>query len=101
MIVILVLAGFPVALILSWIYDVGPHGLVRTSSTEADQNPLPPSKKKPFTSTLTIGILIILLVAQFIYFELIRNPSGEKVPEAIRMEKVAVAPSVILQEMKP
>jgi hypothetical protein len=43
LIVIMVQVGFPLALILSWIYDIGPHGLVKTSSDEAEINPLPSS----------------------------------------------------------
>jgi len=69
--VVVILAGFPLALILSWIYDIGPEGFIKTDKEESSQNSPSTSGKKPFTSNLLIVILAILLVGQFIYFGII------------------------------
>ncbi len=90
-IIVLILAGFPVALIMAWIYDMGPGGLVKTDAEEATEDPHPVSRKKPFTSNLVIGILAVLLVGQFIYFGFIRASRAEVLSDEIREEKVAVA----------
>jgi len=89
--VVVILAGFPVALILSWIYDIGPEGFIKTDKEESSQNSPSTSGKKPFTSNLLIVILAILLVGQFIYFGIIRNSWTGGLSEEIREEKVAVA----------
>lgn len=73
MIIILVLIGFPIAIILAWAFEMSPDGIVRTSSSEAKNNPLPAHKRKPFTGTILIVILIVLLAGQFIYFRFIRS----------------------------
>jgi TolB-like protein len=73
----------------------GGHGLChyRMDHCGSNRYHLPPSgKRKPFTSSLTIGILTVLLVGQFVYFGVIRKGSEEKAPNEIRKEKVAVAP---------
>ncbi|MDX2444023.1 MAG: hypothetical protein QNK30_09505, partial [Bacteroidales bacterium] len=89
--IIVILAGFPVALILSWIYDNGPKGLIKTDKEESAQNSPSNSRKKPFTSNLLIVILAILLVGQFIYFGIIRKSWTGGLSEEILKEKVAVA----------
>ena len=38
LVIILIIIGFPVAMILSWIFDISPEGLQRTRSLEDDQN---------------------------------------------------------------
>jgi len=89
--IVVILAGFPLALILSWIYDIGPEGFVKTDQEDPSQNAPSASRKKPFTSNLLIAILAILLVGQFIYFGIIRNSWTGGLSEEIREEKVAVA----------
>ncbi len=89
--VVVILAGFPVALILSWIYDIGPKGFIKTDKEEPSQHSPSTSKKKTFTSNLVIIILAILLVGQFIYFGIIRKSWTGGLSEDIRKEKVAVA----------
>ncbi len=66
-IVVLFIIGFPIALILAWAFEMSPEGMIRTTSVEAEENPYPDSKKKPLTSNLIIGILLLALVGQFMY----------------------------------
>ena len=61
------LIGFPVALILAWAFEMSPSGMVRTTSEEANDNPLPKTKRKPLTSNLLIGFLLLIIVGQFVY----------------------------------
>lgn len=69
LLILMVVLGFPLALILAWAYEMSPQGMVSTSSQESKENPYSKSRRKPLTSNLMIGILIILVVAQFLYFK--------------------------------
>ncbi|MDA0197127.1 MAG: hypothetical protein O2951_19175, partial [Bacteroidetes bacterium] len=66
-IVVLFIIGFPIALILAWAFEMSPEGFIRTTSPEAEENPYPDAKKKPLTSNLIIGLLVLALIGQFIY----------------------------------
>ncbi len=67
MIIVVLLLGFPIALILAWAFEMSPEGMIKTSSLAANENPYSPSKKKPFTSKLFIGFLIMIVIGQFAY----------------------------------
>jgi TolB-like protein len=64
---IVLIIGFPIALILAWAFEMSPQGMIRTKSIEADENPYSPEGKKPFTSNAIIGFLAILVIGQFAY----------------------------------
>lgn len=91
-IIVVLLIGFPIALILSWIYDWSPEGFVRTPPADLDENPLPASKRKPFTGWITFIILVILLLTQFVFFNAVKGSRSESLPDEVISEKVAVAP---------
>lgn len=58
MIIIILILGFPVALILSWIFDIGPEGIERTAAlddSEAEQS-------KPISVKMVISILVIIIL---------------------------------------
>ena len=67
MIIVVLLLGFPIALILAWAFEMSPEGMIRTSSVAANENPYKASRKKPFTSKFFIGFLIALVIGQFVY----------------------------------
>jgi len=90
--ILVVIIGFPIALILAWAFEMSPQGMIRTTSKQAKSNPLPANKKKPLTGTVTIIVLVSLLVVQFVYYSFIRKPETEVVADEIREERVAVAP---------
>lgn len=69
MIIVLLVIGFPIALILAWAFEMSPQGIIRTTSVEAKENSYSPSKKYPFTSNVFIGFLLISLIGQFVYFK--------------------------------
>ena len=64
---ILLIIGFPIALISAWAFEMSPKGIIRTESVESKENPLSSKKKNPFTSKLLIGVLVIVVIGQFVY----------------------------------
>ena len=60
-IIILLITGFPVALILSWIFDVGAEGIRKTEAVEEDvpkqQSSVTPGKRKLRASDVIIAVL--------------------------------------------
>ena len=70
-IVLLIVAGFPIVLILSWVYEVTPEGIVRTDNVAPDESITQRTGKR--LNTVIIGVLalaVLLLVAQRYIFPL-------------------------------
>ena len=44
-IIISLIIGFPIAVILAWVYDMTPHGIIKTKPEELENNQTPKSKK--------------------------------------------------------
>jgi adenylate cyclase len=61
LVLVLLVAGFPVAVVLGWIYDLTPRGIVRTTPAEAQPNAMVQPAAQPATAgtapTITSGIL--------------------------------------------
>jgi adenylate cyclase len=62
-----VVIGFSIALILAWAFEMSPKGMIRTSSTAAKENHYSTGKKKSLSHIVYIGILLLIIVGQFIY----------------------------------
>lgn len=94
-ITLILIIGFPIALILAWAYEMSPEGMIRTDSEAAEENVLPPSRKKPFTSNMLIGFLILVIIAQLAY-ERFYTPSESGVSDLfglkVKEHKIAVLP---------
>lgn len=69
-------AGFPIAIYLAWNYEHSPDGFIKTSSRASWQNPYPTSRRKPFTGSFLITLLILVIVIMFLYPNSTEN-SGE------------------------
>jgi TolB-like protein/Flp pilus assembly protein TadD len=81
LVIVLVLAGFPLALILAWAFDVGSDGIVRTPEPEpAEQCPpaLPGRRRNIFTLAL-VGLLISAVIGYFV----LRHTSSRKLEKSI------------------
>ncbi len=86
-IIVLLIIGFPISLILSWIFDITPEGVKKTESIEmAKQKEAPssPVKRRLKTSDAIIAVLIVIvgiLAYPKIFtkdkFEGIRDPDGK------------------------
>ena len=85
-IIILLIVGFPITIIFSWIFDITPEGLIKTETVQIkskEEPSIPPSKKKLKPSDAIIAVLIIIVVL-LVYpkifsrdkFEGIRNTEG-------------------------
>ncbi len=62
MILLVLIIGFPVALVLAWAFEMSPQGIVRITAETSNENPFPSQKKKSLTSNIIIGILLLAVV---------------------------------------
>jgi TolB-like protein/Flp pilus assembly protein TadD len=80
-VVVLVLAGFPIALILAWALDVGPDGIHLTpdSRTAKDCPPSLPGRRRNIITLAVIGLLISAAIGYFV----LNRSSPRKVEKSI------------------
>jgi len=71
--------GFPLALILAWQFEFSPSGIIRTDSTAVGSNPFTSSQKRPFTGTLALLVLVVLLAAQMVFVSGSRNEKTKSI----------------------
>jgi TolB-like protein/cytochrome c-type biogenesis protein CcmH/NrfG len=80
LVVLLLILGFPVALILSWAFEITPEGIKRESEVEGDKSVTAHTGRK------IVGITIVLaaLAAGLLAFQLLRSksPNGSAIPPA-------------------
>src|SRR5438445_13137063 len=83
-VIIALVLGFPIAMALSWIYELTPQGIVRTEDVDL-------AKQRGFgrkVDFVIIGVLL-LVIAMLVYQRLpFRTESGEAIPE----KSIAVLP---------
>ena len=91
-VIIALLLGFPIAMALSWIYELTPQGIVRTEDVD-------PATQRQFgrkVDFVIIGVLL-LVIAMLVYQRLpFRTESGE----AILEKSIAVLPFANLSDEK-
>jgi len=58
MIIIILIIGFPVTLILSWIFDIGPEGIERTLPRDKNS----PTEAQPISVKMVIGSLVLIIL---------------------------------------
>jgi TolB-like protein/Tfp pilus assembly protein PilF len=83
-IVVALVLGFPIAMLLAWLYELTPEGLVREEDVE-------PAVRKSMVRRLDLAIIgvLMLVIAMLVYGRLpFRSPTGEAIPE----KSVAVLP---------
>lgn len=96
-IVLLIVAGFPIVLILSWVYEVTPEGIVRTDDVTPDQSIAQHTGRRLNAVIISVLVLAVLfLVAQRYIF-----PQHAQTPAlAIADKSIAVLPFENLSEDK-
>lgn len=72
-IVVTVFAGFPIALLLAWFYDVNAHGIERESDQDEPAKPILNSRLRDF---FVIGLLSVALVFS-LYMNMTSQPTVE------------------------
>jgi len=91
-VIIALMIGFPAAILLSWLYEITPEGIVR----EEDVDPETRKTARRFWDIVIIGVLLLLILA-LIYGRLpFRSSSGELIPE----KSIAVLPFANFSEEK-
>lgn len=96
-IVLLIVAGFPIVLILSWVYEVTPEGIVRTGDVEPSESITHETGRR--LNVVIIGVLavaVLFLVAQRYIFPQHAAAPAAAVPEM----SIAVLPFENLSEDK-
>jgi hypothetical protein len=58
LVTVLVLAGFPIALILAWAFDVTAHGIEKTSDAPVDCPPSFPTRRRNIIPLAVFGLVI-------------------------------------------
>jgi TolB-like protein/Flp pilus assembly protein TadD len=79
LLIVLILAGFPIALIFAWIFDITPSGIDRTSKVEA-QTQAPPSHRRRNLILLAAAGLVISFAAGFF---VLPRASARKIDKSI------------------
>ena len=91
LLIVLLIAGFPVAFILSWIFDITPEGVVKTAPVSEEgirEEEGLKKRRKLRTSDVIIGILLVAVVA--LAFPKIFSQGQSKIPREIR-GKISIA----------
>ena len=93
-IIVLLCVGFIIAVILSWIYDLGPEGVKKTESIEVTKEQVPPSvpvKKGVKVSGVIIAVLIIAAVI-LAYPKIFKKDKFEGIRDTDGKISIAVLP---------
>jgi adenylate cyclase len=88
-VVVLVLVGFPIALVISWAFEMTPEGMKRTENVSPDEV-IPQWSKKKFAA-LIIGVAVI--AAGLLAFQLLRSSRSTIIATA-DTKSIAVLPFV-------
>ena len=97
LIVLVIVAGFPVALVLSWIYEVTPQGIVRTASVEPQESITQVTGRRLNLVTIVVlALAVVFLLAQRYLWPSHASTPGAAIPE----KSVAVLPFESLSDDK-
>jgi len=92
--IILLIVGFPIALILSWIFDMTPEGVKKTESVNEDDTlaGIAESKKRKLKASDLIITVLIIVVCILIYPKLFQKDQLNEIRDEEGMISVAVMP---------
>src|SRR5437870_9407602 len=88
-VVVVILIGFPVALVIAWAFEMTPEGMKRTENVSPDEV-IPQWSKKKFAG-LIIGVAVI--AAGLLAFQLLRS-SRSTITATASAKSIAVLPFV-------
>ncbi|MEN8230476.1 MAG: tetratricopeptide repeat protein [Bacteroidota bacterium] len=89
--IILLIVGFPIMIILSWIFDITPEGIKKTGAVEAEETPVDPGRRNLRFSDVIIAVLLIV-VAILIYPKVFNRGSFDTAKDPDGRISIAVMP---------
>jgi len=88
-IVLLLVLGFPAALIFSWAFEITPEGIVRETEVEASRSIAHNTGRK----IVALTIVVALIATGLFVFQMIRaRPTSSVAPSAVPDKSIAVLP---------
>ena len=94
LVVLLLVIGFPVALVLAWAFDLTPDGIKRTEDVGSEKYPLRWSARK----FVAVIVTLAMVAASLLTFQLVRSkstsPSQTTAASALAEKSIAVLPLV-------
>ena len=87
-VVIALAVGFPIAMLLSWLYELTPEGIVRTD----DLDPVKASSVQRYTGRILDFIIIGVLLLVIAMLIVGRRPFYRQTPESVSQKSIAVLP---------
>jgi TolB-like protein/Flp pilus assembly protein TadD len=88
---IVLLALFPVAIVIAWFFEVSPEGIIRTGSAQSRMNPYAASRKRPLTGNLILFVMVVLLIVQNAYINRLQEEK-QSVLGPLAENSIAVLP---------
>jgi len=94
LVIVLLAVGFPITIILSWIFDVTPEGMKKTESIEevSEQEPPPSPIKKELKTTDIIIAVLFVAVCVLLYPKLFNRDQFDNIRDEDGRISVAVMP---------
>jgi len=87
-VVIALVAGFPIAMLLSWLYEFTPHGIIRTEDVDPVQARLVQRATGRILNFTIIGVLLLVIAMLIVE----RLPFYRQANESIPQKSIAVLP---------
>src|SRR5262249_46179633 len=97
-IVLAIVAGFPVVLVVSWVYEVTPQGIVRTADVERGESITRQTGRK--LDFVIIGVLALAVVFLVVQHYVMPGRGGAAASASIPDKSVAVLPFESLSDEK-
>src|SRR4029450_2473055 len=87
-VVIALAIGFPIAMLLSWLYELTPEGIVRTEDLDPAQARSVQRASGRILDLIIIGVLVLVIAMMIVG----RRPFYRQTSEAISQKSIAVLP---------
>jgi TolB-like protein/Tfp pilus assembly protein PilF len=100
LVVLVLVAGFPVALVFSWAFEITPEGIVRETDVESGKSITHHTGKKIVAITIVLAIIAAGLLAFRLFGPKLVGPRHSEVVTAIPEKSIAVLPFDSLSEDK-
>ncbi|MBA2435012.1 MAG: hypothetical protein H0V54_08025 [Chthoniobacterales bacterium] len=91
--VLVVVLGFPIALVIAWAFELTPEGIKRTEDVAPNESITPRTGRKLFGITVVLAVIAAGLFAfQFLRQKSAAVPAPTSAPTAIPEKSIAVLP---------